>query len=175
MGVIKLNNHVNAKIKGNVRLLLVDTKGQVVKHVEFHNEFTDLAESIILNTIRGTERIKEIHVGTGGDLDPTTLVDTGARVAPVGTETTIRRKVFEMPIQYTAASGSTVELYGAARPESFTSTEINELALITTDNNMLSHWVSIADPATGRATDYTKTEFMWLVVKWEIVLNAEYI
>jgi hypothetical protein len=166
-----ISDKIATKAFGIVELSLCDNTG-IVQQVIYHNEFTSQAQNILLNIIRGTDRIKDIYVGSGGNLN----VDgsyAGVRVAPVNTETVIRRKLYEIPIQYTENSGTTASLVAAARPEAFQSANIDELALMTSDGYMLSHWVSPADPATGLATAYSKTEWLWLIVNWSLVFNLE--
>lgn len=126
----------------------------------------------------------EISVGFGGDYsqpdDPvgSPPSDTGARVAPLASDTYVRKPIQSIPIlQVTdpAVPSSTRATYIAlVDPDGLTTDVgdpdkpyINELGLLAANGTLLAHYVTAADGG-GNATQYTKTDLEWFVVEWEI-------
>lgn len=155
------------ELRGSVELEI----GGVVAH-RSPNLVCDAAVDMLLGLFAGefdSKAIAYIAVGTGGDLNPATLLDTGARVAPQEGETQVRREIFRGPIGHVEKNDVTKEatFTSVAKPESANSDEINELGLLTLDGTMVAHYVTPAD-LSGRATRYTKDALLNMVTRWRI-------
>jgi len=172
------NESINIKASGDVKIYMQD---QLV--AEYHNELipTELTK-VIVECLRGFKNDNLpafIYVGSGGDLNPITKTDTGERVAPVSTETEIRSLLYEAPILLTkseklpttAPEANTVVFRAAINPPSFSSIDINELALVTGVGDMVAHWVSPEIAPRDRATKYKKTNLLWMIIEWAITFN----
>jgi hypothetical protein len=135
-----------------------------------HNMISDDAKKIILGLFgRDLENkmISYISVGTGGDLDPSTLLDTGARVAPQAQENKMRNAIHnEFLANVESDEVNLKNIYtSVVRPEDAISTDINEFGLFSQDGTMLAHFVTDPD-MSGRAKKYNKTALLYLVIRW---------
>ena len=138
------------------------------------NHISDSAVAILLGFfVRDLDNkmLAYIDIGTGGDVNPDTGLDTGARVAERDDETEVRELLFRADIGTYTADPNTNEVSFTAvvRPEDGNSDQINEFGLMSYDGTMFSHLVTEADPGSGRAFRYEKTNLLYLVGKWTII------
>jgi len=113
-----------------------------------------------------------ISIGSGGDLDQTTLLDTGERVAPALTDTKIRSLVYRIPIiQANTVSATSWTYVAVARPYEALTTSLNELTLETLNGTLISHYVEPALPGEVRAEKHVKSSLEYLVIQWTLTFN----
>lgn len=113
-----------------------------------------------------------ISVGSGGDLDQTTLLDTGRRVAPAVTDTRIRSLVYRIPIlQANTVSNTSWTYVAVARPHEALTTSLNELTLETLNGTLISHYVEPAPPGEVRAEKHVKSSLEYLVIQWTLTFD----
>lgn len=112
-----------------------------------------------------------ISVGTGGDINPATGLDTGARFAPLDTEDAMRQSLLNAPISHveTDSINKRITYTSVIKTEDGNSDSINEFGLLSEDGTMLSHFITPADPMSGRATKYVKTNLLYMVVRWKLI------
>lgn len=145
------------------------------------NLVVNSAVDVVVGLLRG--KVEEflpsyITVGSGGDLDPTSGLDTGVRVGPAVTDTVVRKTVARIPITSTedGAFSNAWSYVAVARPHEAISPLLNEFAVESADGTLISHFVSEAD-SSGRSTRYCKTSLEYLVIKWSYTFtlaNSEF-
>ena len=137
---------------------------------EARNLVVNSASDVIVGLLRGN--VKDylpsyISVGSGGDLNQTSGLDTGARVGPSVTDTGMRSTVARIPITTTedGAYSNEWSYVAVARPHEAISPLLNEFGVESANGTLISHFVAPED-ATGRATRYCKTSLEYLVIRW---------
>lgn len=126
----------------------------------------DAFKAALLALMSGTPQFPAyLAVGNGGDLD-LAGDDTGARYAPVATETAMRAELGRFGLSY-EISGTNVIYRAIVPPYSLIGEDINEFGLLDSDGNLLQHHIPAADE-TGRASAYTKTD----AVRWQITITV---
>lgn len=140
-------------------------------------DYTDLAEEAFINMLRGGSSGAGYHpafidIGVGGDYN-TAGVDTGARFAPVGSETEIRKRLFRANIVYTEViAGNKLKYVAFVDGHEALSTDINEFALIASNQTMIAHLVLPAAPT--RAEKFTKNGATKLFLEWVISVSLNF-
>jgi hypothetical protein len=137
---------------------------------EARNLVVNSASDVIVGLLRGNVADylpTYISVGSGGDLDQSSGLDTGARVGPAITDTGMRSTVARIPITTTedGAYSNEWSYVAVARPHEAISPLLNEFGVESADGTLISHFVA-AEDATGRATRYCKTSLEYLVIRW---------
>lgn len=183
MADIEANNMTGAVLRGRVSAYTVP--GHIPESLVLDYEATPVfegknmvvagAQGVVAALLRGDVDNKlpsYISIGSGGDLDQDTRIDTGSRVAPKVTDTGLRRTSYRIPIVTTEDGASDVnwKFVAVARPHEALSPVLNEFGVETEDGTLISHYVTAAAP-DGRATQYCKTSLEYLVIKWEFTLN----
>jgi hypothetical protein len=165
-------------LRGHLRVIALGNTG-VVWQIREHNLICDDVKKIILGLFGrdlDNKMISYISIGTGGDLNPATLLDTGARVGPQPQEDKMRREIHREYIANVESDEVNLKnIYTAvAAPENAISNDINELGLFSNDGTMMAHFVTDPDIG-GRAKTYQKTALLYLVIRWtwEPVLHRE--
>jgi hypothetical protein len=138
------------------------------------NQVTNFGKTeFIRNLLAGdlNSLVWKIAVGEGGDCDilpPHN--DTGMRVGPDPAETEIRALVAEVDITNTSKDAITgaVTYNTLVKREQANSPNINELALLTRDGQMIAHFVTAALVPMGRAEKKPKDELMFLIIRWTL-------
>lgn len=170
-----IKSKIKGKLKGRVSIAFIH--GSALRNIKRNwidlgpNEITDMSEDIIQGLMaRDLENkmLAYIGIGDGGDLDAVLHNDTGARVAPVSTETEIRSLVESVPIMLTNQVGDDITYTALARPEQANSDDINEFALLSNDGSMFAHFVTEEVAPLGRATKYPKKSWHYVAVRWTI-------
>jgi hypothetical protein len=161
-------------LRGEVEVEFRDLMGDVVSSLTLHNHISDDAILILLGLLGrdlDNKMVTTISVGTGGDLNPATGLDTGARYAPQDWESSMRQSIFDAPIAHVETDSITNRITYTAvlKTEEGNSDSINELGLLSEDGTMLSHFITPADPGSGRATKYEKTDLLYMVVRWKLI------
>ena len=123
--------------------------------------------SQIASHFNGTDLIKQIVLGSGGDLDYTSKADTGARQGHNSSETEVRSEILRIPISKVEQNAGEAIFYGAVSPDQLQSENINELGLLNESGELVAHYIFEAD-AVGRAKKFVKTDFLWMIFKWRI-------
>ena len=167
---IRPKDSLGFELKGRIEVLRV-TEGQATTLFAGKNLIADGAVDIMLGFLSrdlDNKMITYVDVGTGGDVNPATGLDTGARVAPQNDETDIRVLLYRSPIANIEPDVNTKEVVFTAvvKPEDGNDPAINEFALLSYDGTMLAHFVTPEDPGSGRAEQYEKTALMYLVIRW---------
>lgn len=162
------------EFRGEVVLEMRSQTGCLIQQLEMHNHISDDAIDILLGLLgrdQEDKMVTVISVGTGGDLNPATGLDTGARVPPEDEEEEMRRAIFDAPIAHTEVDSINKRITYTAvlKTEEGNSDTINELGLLSEDGTMLSHFVTPADLVSGRATKYEKTDLLYMVVRWKLI------
>lgn len=114
-----------------------------------------------------------ITIGSGGDLNQTTRLNTGSRVAASITDTYVRMPVARIPIVLTEDAAETNSWYyvAVARPHEALAPIINELGVETRNGTLVSHYITDSDPTlAGRAQRYVKTSLEYLIIRWKYEL-----
>ena len=183
MADIEANNMTGAVLRGRVSAYTVP--GHIPESLVLDYEATPVfegknmvvagAQGVVAALLRGDVDNKlpsYISIGSGGDLDQDTRIDTGSRVGPAVTDTSLRRTGYRIPIVTTEDGASAVnwKYVAVARPHEALSPVLNEFGVETEDGTLISHYVTAAAP-DGRATQYCKTSLEYLVIKWEFTLN----
>jgi len=156
-------------LSGSLHVMAVGDYG-VEWQLSEHNLICDDVEKIILGLFgrdMDNKMISYISVGTGGDLNPQTLLDTGARVAPQPQEDKMRRELHREYIANVESDEIRMQnVYtSVVSVESAISDDINEFGLFSEDSTMMAHFVTDPD-MSGRARKYQKTALLYLVVRW---------
>lgn len=141
-------------------------------------DYTNQAKIAFLNMIRGGTSTGNwspafIDIGTGGDFNPdgTTPVPPG-RVPPDPTELEIRKRIFRGNIVYSEVIGEDEVKYVAAiDAHEAISTDINEFALIATNQVMIAHMVLPPDPIF--AEKFEKTSVVRWMLEWVIKIDLQ--
>jgi hypothetical protein len=172
MKPVNMRDSFRLGFRGEFEIVLADENG-VKDRYRGHNLICDSAVDIILGLFSRDldgKMISKISVGTGGDLDPDTHMDTGARVGPREDEEHMRQSIFDCPIANVESDLINHEIVftAVAKQEEANSAVINEFGLLSEDGTMLAHFVTEADPLTGRAKRYNKTPLLYMVVRWTI-------
>jgi len=171
---IRTQDRLEIEFRGEVDLELRSPTGAVIQRLHMTNHISDSAIDILLGLLSrdlDNKVVSTISVGTGGDINPATGLDTGARFAPEDTEEAMRRSIFDSPISHveTDAINKRVIYTTVVKTESGNSDSINELGLLSEDGTMLSHFITPPDPLSGRATKYVKTDLLYMVVRWRLI------
>jgi hypothetical protein len=137
---------------------------------EANNLVVNSAGDVIVGLLRGNVADylpAYISVGSGGDLDQDSGLDTGVRVGPVVTDTKMRSTVARIPITTTedGAYSNEWSYVAVARPHEAISPLLNEFGVESANGTLISHFVAPED-LTGRATRYCKTSLEYLVIRW---------
>ncbi len=134
------------------------------------NLVVNSAADVVVGLLRG--KVEDflpsyICVGVGGDLNQLSGLDTGLRVGPEITDTSMRSAVARIPIATTedGALSNEWSYVAVARPHEAISPLLNEFGVESSNGTLISHYVSPAD-STGRSTRYCKTSLEYLVVRW---------
>ena len=130
-------------------------------------DLTDLASAIKADVLSGADTIAFIDIGNGGDAEPISKADTGQRVAPVSTETSIRSRISRLNIDWVQDMTTYKNFIAATNPQQLNDRPFNEVALIANSGRMLAHWV-FERTSNGRAKKYTKTDLLWLIYTWKM-------
>lgn len=143
--------------------------------MEVDNLVVSTAVDAIVRLLRGQTKDylpSFISIGSGGDLDQVTLLDTGARVGPNLADSYMRATTTRIPILTTEDGEESNEwsYVAVARPHEALSPIINELAVETGNGTLISHYITDADPS-GRATRYCKTSLEYLIIRWTYSLS----
>lgn len=159
---------------GEVSVELRTRTGTLIRQLYMKNHISDSAIDIMLGLLgRDLDEkvISTISIGTGGDINPATGLDTGARFAPLDTEEAMRHPIFEAPVAHveTDSINKRITYTVVVKTENANSDSINELGLLSEDGTMFSHFVTPADPVSGRATKYEKTDLLYMVVRWKLI------
>ncbi len=111
-----------------------------------------------------------IGIGDGGDLDQSTGIDTGSRVAPDVEDTELRSVVARLPIiQVRPVSATSWTYVAIARPPEALTASLNELSLESMNNTLISHYI---EPAIdNRAQKHVKTSLEYLVIQWTLTFT----
>jgi len=118
---------------------------------------------------------QNVVIGTGGDLEQVSKLDSGARVAPAATDTEVRQVIARLPIVQVvydeAADPNTFTYVAIAKPSEATTGSLNELGLESANQTLISHYVT--EPAAGetRAKKFPKSTLEYLVVRWSLTLT----
>lgn len=164
-----LKDTMHFSFHGDLHVMALGNGGVVWK-IRDRNLIADDAEKIILGLFGrdiDNKMISYISVGTGGDLNPVTLLDTGARVAPLPEEESMRREIHREALANVETDEENLKnIYTAVvKPEDSISSDINEFGLFSQDGTMLAHFVTDPD-LSGRAKKYDKTALLYLVIRW---------
>ena len=160
-------------LKGEVEVEFRSLGGLILEAFKLKNHISDSAIDILLGLL-GREvdekAVSIISVGTGGDINPATGLDTGARFAPLDTEDAMRQSIVNTPIAHveTDSINKRITYTAVLKTEEGNSDAINELGLLSEDGTMLSHFITPAD-MSGRATKYVKTDLLYMVVRWKLI------
>lgn len=166
---VDLRDTMHFSLRGHLSVAAFNEFG-VQWRISDHNLVADDAEKIILGLFGrdlDNKMISYISVGTGGDLNPTTLLDTGQRVGPEPEEGSMRREIHRESLANVETDKANVKnIYtSVVKPEDAISTGINEFGLFSQDGTMLAHFVTDPD-ISGRAKKYDKTALLYLVARW---------
>ena len=173
--MIEAEDRFEITLYGEVEVEFRSPTGASIRTITLRNHISDSAIDILLGLLArdlDAKVISTISVGTGGDLNPATGLDTGARFPPQDTEETMRRSIFDTPIAHveTDSINKRIIYTSVLKTEEGNSDEINELGLLSEDGTMLSHFITPADLGLGgRATRYEKTNLLYMVVRWRLV------
>ena len=166
---IELKDSMRFEFKGSLDVMAVGNRG-VEWRVREHNLVCDDTQKILLGLFGrdlDNKMISYISVGTGGDVNPATHLDTGARVGPQPGEETMRVDLHREGLANVETDEINIKnIYTAVvRPEDAISNDINEFGLFSNDGTMMAHFVT--EPAIGgRAKKYQKTALLYLVIRW---------
>jgi len=146
--------------------------------IDGKNLIVDSAKTVILGLLArdfGAYAPYYIGIGDGGDIDPESGFDTGARVPPAATDIKIRSSIAKRPIVQAdrTISGNTSSVtYGAvARPAQAITSSLNELTVETINNTLVSHYVEIPAPGEVRAKKHIKSSLEYLIVRWTFTIE----
>ncbi len=160
-------------LRGEVEVEFRLESGEIVRSFRLTNHISDSAIDILLGLLArdlDEKVVSTISVGTGGDINPATGLDTGARFAPLDTEETMRVPIFDAPIANVEKDtiNKRVTYTAVPKTEESNSDSINELGLLSEDGTMLSHFITPVGGG-GRATKYEKTDLLYMVVRWKLI------
>lgn len=167
--MIEVKDKLSISLRGELEVILISKGGASVLYRGV-NHICDNAVLLLLGLLGrdfDNKMISKVHIATGGDLDPVTGLDTGARVAPRDEETKVRQLLFACPVANFETDSTKVTFTAVAKTNEANSDTINEFALVSEDGTILSHFVTQAD-FTGRAAKYVKDDLLYLVVRWKI-------
>jgi len=171
---LNLQDKMCLSLAGEVTMEFTSQSGDVIQRLHMSNHISDSAIDILLGLLArdiDDKIVSTISVGTGGDLNPATGLDTGARFAPQDDEVQMRQAIFDAPIAHveTDSINKRITYTAVLKTENGNSDSINELGLLSEDGTMLSHFITPADPVSGRATKYEKTNLLYMVVRWRLI------
>ncbi len=171
---LTVGDKLSLDFRGEVTVDLRTLTGVVTRQLFMKNHISDSAIDILLGLLGrdlDDKVISVIAIGTGGDINPATGLDTGARFAPLDTETELRQSIFGAPVAHveTDSINKRITYTAVIKTENANSDSINELGLLSEDGTMFSHFVTPADPGSGRATKYEKTDLLYMVVRWKLI------
>lgn len=169
----EVHDKITIDLRGEVEVEFQRSGGEVVRSFVLKNHISDSAIDILLGLLArdlDDKIVSTISVGTGGDINPATGLDTGARFAPLDTEEEMRQPIFDAPIAHveTDSINKRVTYTAVLKTEEGNSDSINELGLLSEDGTMLSHFITPVGGG-GRATKYEKTDLLYMVVRWKLI------
>jgi hypothetical protein len=164
------------ELQGEVEVTFIEPQappGEVFQRFQLKNHISDSAVDILLGLLgrdMDNKIVSTISIGTGGDVNPTTGLDTGARFAPEDGETEMRQPIFNAPIAHveTDSINKRITYTAVLKTEEGNSDSINELGLLSEDGTMMSHFITPVGGG-GRATKYEKTDLLYMVVRWKLI------
>jgi len=175
MSKLIVQDKIEIELRGEVEVVFRSLDGTPGEVLVMKNHISDSAIDVLLGLLaRDIEAkiVSTISVGTGGDINPATGLDTGARFPPQDTEETMRQPIFDAPIAHIEKDliNKRIIYTAVLKTEAGNSDSINELGLLSEDGTMLSHFVTPADPGLGgRAKRYEKTNLLYMVVRWRLI------
>jgi hypothetical protein len=169
----EVQDKIMIDLRGEVEVEFQLPGGEVVQRFHLKNHISDSAVDILLGLLArdlDNKIVSIISVGTGGDINPATGLDTGARFAPEDTEDVMRQPIFDAPVSHVETDSINKRIIYTAvlKTEEGNSDSINELGLLSEDGTMLSHFITPAGGG-GRATKYEKTDLLYMVVRWRLI------
>ena len=141
--------------------------------------YTNQALMVFLNLLRGGVSASEysptfIDIGIGGNF--LNGSDQHHRVPPDPTEIEIRTRIFRARVVGTRIISDTEIAYTAMiEPHECINSGINEMALVTSNNTMISHWIAPAiggDPANECIT-ISKSGYVYFFIEWKVKLSVK--
>lgn len=187
---MNIEDRIPLKATGRVRVYAVEDMDQLDSAepvVDSGNVvcvgFYDCLQNLLMRNFEDWQPTS-ITVGYGGDYDQpadpdaTPPTDQGERVAPLFTDTYVRKSITSIPIVQVLEGDIITErrftYVAIARPyEAVTSDStptkpfINEFGLKAYNDTLLAHYVTPADD-DDRAERFQKSSVTWMVIKWEI-------
>jgi hypothetical protein len=171
---IDVQDRITIDLRGEVEIdFISSSSGLVVRHLVLKNHISDSAIDILLGLLgrdQDDKIVSTISVGTGGDINPATGLDTGARFPPEDDEDEMRVAIFDAPVAHveTDSVDKRITYTAVLKTEEGNSDSINEFGLLSEDGTMLSHFVTPAGGG-GRATKFEKTDLLYMVVRWKLI------
>ena len=166
---VDLKDRAGFEFRGSLHVMALGKNG-VEWRVREHNLVCNDTQKILLGLFGrdlDNKMISYISIGTGGDVNPATHLDTGARVGPQPGEEEMRVELHREYIANVETDEIALKnIYTAvAKPEDAISNDINEFGLFSNDGTMMAHFVTDPDIG-GRAKKYQKTALLYLVIRW---------
>jgi hypothetical protein len=115
-----------------------------------------------------------ITLGSGGDLEQLSKVDTGARVAPAVTDEDIREVIARLSITLVEPDLTVDNAWtytAIARPVEALSALINEFGVESENGTLISHFITATPPGDVRSEKFSKSSLEYLVVRWTFTLT----
>jgi hypothetical protein len=115
-----------------------------------------------------------ITLGSGGDLEQLSKVDSGSRVAPAVTDDSMREVIARLPIILVdpdETAENTWTYVAIARPVEALSAIINEFGVESENETLISHFVTATLPGESRSEKFSKSSLEYLVIRWTFTLN----
>lgn len=170
---VEVKDKLFIDLRGEVEVEFKNEADEVVRSFRLKNHISDSAIDILLGLLArdlDNKVVSTISVGTGGDINPATGLDTGARFAPLDTEEAMRQPIFDAPIAHVEKDSinKRITYTTVLKTEEGNSDSINELGLLSEDGTMLSHFITLVGGG-GRATKYEKTDLLYMVVRWRLI------
>lgn len=165
-------------LKGTVDLRFFTRDWHQKQRVTGSNLVVNDAEKMLVGLLRrdiANYIPQNVVIGTGGDLEQVSKLDSGARVAPAATDSEVRQVLARLPIvqvEYDAEANPNQWTYVAiAKPAVAVTGQLNELGLESANGTLISHFVTQPDPGEVRARKYVKSTLEYLVVRWTLTLS----
>lgn len=172
---MKLNEQFSGVLKGRLHVYAVPdgfdplTSEQKTTLIDNDNLVVDSAQDVIVGLLaRDFTNYMPFYIGIGdgGDIDPATGFDTGARVPPAATDSSLRSVVARIPICQADVDGGAVTYTAIAYPHQALTSSLNELTVETINHTLISHYIEPAAAGEDRAEKHVKTALEYLVVRW---------
>lgn len=142
------------------------------------NLIVNTAENVLVGLMRRDVAAylpQSVVIGSGGDLEQVSKLDSGARVAPASSDTEVRQVIARLPIvQVTYDAGvdpNTFTYVAVAKPAEATTGSLNELGLEAANGTLISHYVTEVGDDGTRARKFAKSTLEYLVVRWSLTLS----